>query len=89
MKKSVLLISLLFLAGCAKESISSEITEGNDINIELLFEKDGCKMYRFRDGGRYIYWSNCEGKTQYSYSTSTNAGKNITTHHVEEITNTK
>ncbi len=29
--------------------------------VEYLFEHDGCKVYRFRDNGNYIYFSNCNG----------------------------
>ena len=51
--------------------------------IEFLFEKDGCKMYRFKDGGRYIYWSNCDGRTEYSYYRST--GKSGYTAHEQSV----
>jgi hypothetical protein len=49
--------------GEAKESIQ----EG-DFKIDLLFEKDGCKIYRFNDAGRYIYWTNCQGNMQSNYN---------------------
>jgi hypothetical protein len=29
--------------------------KGSDFKIEFLFEKDGCKMYRFKDRGRLFY----------------------------------
>ncbi len=29
--------------------------------VEYLFEHDGCKLYRFRDNGNYVYFSNCNG----------------------------
>ena len=59
-------ISLTSCKGDAKTAV-----QDGDFKIEFLFEKDGCKMYRFKDGGRYIYWSNCNGRTEYSYYQST------------------
>lgn len=60
-----LLISIiLIIYSCAGKSIES--TNQNNFEIEFLFEKDGCKIYRFYDAGRYIYWSNCAGNIQYN-----------------------
>lgn len=84
MKKVIFLVSLFILSGCFKEAISHETTDINDINIELLFEKDGCKMYRFKDGMRYIYWSNCEGGSEYSYTQHN--GKTTSSHRIQQIT---
>lgn len=85
MKKLILLLILFSLVSCVQR-VSPESTQqvGNFTN-EFLFEIDGCKMYRFKDGGRYIYWSDCRGKIQYDYTTK--SGKNNTTHHVETINN--
>ncbi|CAM1372672.1 Probable lipoprotein precursor [Tenacibaculum litopenaei] len=52
----------LFIA-CKGEAKETE--QVGDFKIELLFEKDGCKMYRFKDGKRYVYWSDCRGTTSY------------------------
>lgn len=42
--------------------ISKEKPENNQTyEVEYLFEHDGCKMYRFRDGDRYVYFTNCTG----------------------------
>ncbi len=68
MKKilSVLLIAVL-LSGCYNEPQSSTL-EGKGFQVEFLFEKDGVKVYRFRDGGRAHYF--------------TTLGETITTQHV-------
>lgn len=61
--KSILIVCafiVLTLLGCKGKS-KSTVTDG-DFNIEFLFEKDGCKIYRFKDNGRFIYWANCEGR---------------------------
>lgn len=79
---SAFLVGLLLgCKGQAKESIQ----EG-DFKVELLFEKDGCKMYRFKDGNRYIYWSDCSGKVQSDVYRSTGKGSGYT-EHMESITN--
>ena len=46
--KKLLLISILGLAitSCVHDPMSSS-REGVDIKVDLLFEKDGIKMYRF------------------------------------------
>lgn len=78
---SLLLAAVLF-TGCvhnAKESVQNE-----NFTVEFLFEQNGCKMYRFRDGGRYIYWSDCQGRVQTDYSSQ--SGKTRVTHHVEAVT---
>lgn len=68
MKKIIILFIIsIFLFGCAGDA--KETNVDGDFVIELLFEKDGCKMYRFRDNGRYIYWSNCQGASTYALKT--------------------
>jgi hypothetical protein len=59
-------ITLISLTSCNKNEISSSI-EGNDFKVDLLFEKDGVKVYRFTDGASYHYF--------------TSKGETITTQH--------
>ncbi len=62
MKKSIILIGIALLAtSCLKES-QSRSHEGIEFEVEFLFEKDGVKMYRFYDNGRYHYYTN-KGET--------------------------
>jgi hypothetical protein len=68
MKKFLMVISVL-LFGCEEKGTPKETNTDGDFRIEFLFEKDGCKVYRFRDGSRYIYWANCQGKIQADYET--------------------
>ena len=80
-----LLIALVLMTGCVERGTPVEVHTNGDFVVEFLFEKDGCKMYRFRDGNtRYIYWANCSGKVNADYKTST--GKSTTTHRQESIT---
>jgi hypothetical protein len=80
--KYLLILPLLAFIGC-REDAQETIQNGN-FQVEFLFEQDSCKMYRFKDGTRMIYWANCAGRTQYDYTTST--GKSTVTHHGETLT---
>lgn len=84
MKKATatFLLLILFLTGC-NEDAKESIQNGN-FTLEFLFEQNGCKMYRFKDGGRYIYWSDCQGDVQRNYTTYT--GKVTVTHHDQTVT---
>jgi hypothetical protein len=80
MKK--LLVLCLFLTGCVEKA--QESVQNGNFQVDFLFEQNGCKMYRFMDGSRYIYWSDCAGKIQSDYTTR--SGKHSTTHYEETIT---
>lgn len=58
------------LTGCYKEAQQKEQTTNSEFNLELLFEKDGCKIYRFSDGGHAVYWTDCRGKVESVYTQS-------------------
>lgn len=58
----IMFLSLLMFIGCMKQAEKVE-TKGN-YKVELLFENDGCKVYRFYDG-RYVYYTDCSGKISY------------------------
>ena len=62
--KTVLPAFLLLLAGCAiQEPLTREEANNNKTyNVEYLFEHEGCKVYRFYDRGRYVYFTNCRGE---------------------------
>lgn len=58
MKKIIFALAIsLTLASCTNDAISIS-REGVDFEVEFLFEKDGVKMYRFYDNGRYHYYTN-------------------------------
>lgn len=54
----------LFLTACnSKQGVPVQISSAIDqFNVEMLFERDGCMVYRFLDG-HYHYFVNCEGQT--------------------------
>jgi hypothetical protein len=71
MKKILLAAAIVgALTGCYKDAQSTKI-EGNGVKVELLFEHNGIKMYRFLDGGRYHYFTD-RGET----ITNEQSGKN-------------
>ena len=65
MKKIILIIGVALLASCKSDPVSVERSSNGQIEIELVFEKDGCKMYRFNDGMQRVYYTDCTGKTHY------------------------
>lgn len=76
------LISFISLSGCKGKS--QESVQKGDFKVEFLFEVDGCKMYRFKDGTRYVYWVNQTGRVQ--SDVTRNSGKSSHTEHMESIT---
>jgi len=78
----IFILAVFIFSGCVK--YSKETVQNGDFTIEFLFEYNGCRMYRFKDGGRFIYWSDCQGKIQADYTTQ--QGKSTVTHNAESIT---
>ncbi len=58
------LLLLATLAGCQGEA-ESTTRAGSDFKVDRLFKVDGCTVYRFNDGGRARYFTNCAGSTQW------------------------
>jgi len=84
MKIVMLFLIAIIATSCAREAQSA--TQEGDFKVELIFTKDGCNVYRFMDAGHYVYWSNCKGSVQSSYSSTT--GKTTPTHKIQSITET-
>jgi hypothetical protein len=55
-------IVLVFFTSCYKDS-QSKVTRGNNIPVELLFEQDSVKVYRFYDGGYHYFTTRGETMT--------------------------
>jgi hypothetical protein len=69
----LMLCALMLLTGCAKQA--ERVDQVNmEFNVDTLFTKDGCTVYRFYDEGRGRYFTNCKGSTEWSES----CGKNCT-----------
>ena len=65
MKKIIPLLCVFSLIGCFSEKPISREPPKNNVTykVEYLFEHDGCKVYRFRDNGNYVYFTSCKGET--------------------------
>lgn len=77
--KYSLLFFLLFINSCAKKGSPQLVKESNDnFEVEKLFKKDKCSVYRFLDNGRYHYFTDCmETISDYSTTSTYPCGKNI------------
>jgi hypothetical protein len=87
MKKivTIIVVSCLLL-GCSTkttEKTNDEIVSSKE--VELLFEYDGVKVYRFYDHGRYIYFTNTSGRVE--YTRLYHVGKTICTEKVQTSCN--
>ncbi len=72
-------ILVLFLLGCESTPAQKTLKSSNpNITVELLFEADGCKVYRF-EGDHYF--ARC--KDQVTTSTVQDCGEDCT--RVEEV----
>ena len=59
-------IILMCISSCNKKPQAISM-EGNGIQVEYLFEKDGIKVYRFYDGGDAHYFTS-RGETMSNQS---------------------
>lgn len=83
MKKLIIAICALLLVSCNKDAESVQQV-GISFQVGRLFTTEGCTVYRFSDGGRNVYFTNCTGSTSSSYQTSN--GKYVSTHDTEVMT---
>ena len=57
------LMCTLFAACYTQEPISRQTPRNNKTyEVEYLFEHEGCRVYRFEDKGRDVYFTNCRGE---------------------------
>ena len=54
------ILLMLSLAGCMTEPLATVPTNNAGIQVDLLFQHDGCNVYRFRDV-TYHYFAKCNG----------------------------
>jgi hypothetical protein len=70
--KKILLIIPLLLISCKKDAESYvNVGKNKDFKVELIFEIDGIKMYRFYDGRTHYFTNRGETITSQQY----NSGK--------------
>jgi hypothetical protein len=71
-KAIIVLLAISVLAGCWKSPEATQDVDGTKVG--RLFTVEGCSVYRFWDGAKPIYFTNCKGSTH----TSESCGKNCT-----------
>lgn len=57
---TVVVALVAMLAGCERHPQETAETSNAEFHVELLFEHDGCRVYRFWDGGNR-YYTHCPG----------------------------
>ncbi|MDB5244545.1 MAG: hypothetical protein JWN18_415 [Parcubacteria group bacterium] len=85
---SVIIAALIGLAACEKAPLRTESSNNAQINVQLLFEHDGCKIYRFADNGYNLYFTKCDrGQSHVSWNQTMMVGKAVLTRPMEVQTN--
>jgi hypothetical protein len=79
------LLTAVLAAGCSKEPEKIEHSTNPKIAIETLFSHDGCKVYRFEDGGRDHYFARCANSVDTSNTYTTSCGKGCVSTQEENI----
>jgi len=74
--KTTLLIAAALLMGCGERPVSSSQSNNPRIQVDKLFDHDGCTVYRFDDAGRSRYFTKCATTSNTSWTES--CGKNCT-----------
>ncbi|WP_175122298.1 DUF4884 domain-containing protein [Achromobacter animicus] len=52
-----MLLAAVALAGCTKDPVAVSTTDNQDIPVAELFTHKGITVYRFTDGGRWVYFT--------------------------------
>jgi Domain of unknown function (DUF4884) len=60
---AILMVALGVMSGCFADPVSRQTTNNKQIDVEFIFEHDGCKAYRFEDGGSERYYVDCRNST--------------------------
>lgn len=63
MKRLLVPVALSLFAACAIPPVQHAPTNNPRASVDLLFEHNGCRVYRFRDGWMPIYYSDCRGQS--------------------------
>jgi hypothetical protein len=85
MKKLILLTATICIFGCGRQAKELRSTDNPRINVELLFEHEGVKVYRFYDGLDTLYYTDARGSVEWiEYRGKTSVKRRVET--VEEET---
>lgn len=51
------ILAAVALAACGEKPVATEPTTNANVKVDLLFQHDGRKVYRFVDGPRVVYFT--------------------------------
>lgn len=72
-----IVVMVLIISGCQKPAAERAQTNNTAFQVDTLFTKDGCTVYRFEDAGRSRYFVRCSvGNTRTEWTES--CGKSCT-----------
>lgn len=75
MKRLLSLLAVLVLVvACSKDPIAVERTNNPNVNVSLMIEHDGVRVWRFEDGTRVVYFTTPTGDVTEHHTES--CGKN-------------
>lgn len=57
LRRLVMLLAAVAVAGCSKDPVATSSTDNRDIPVAELFTHKGITVYRFSDGGRWVYFT--------------------------------
>jgi|GEM_PF-6692770 len=78
--KCVSFFMLLILSACSSDPVKREQSTNSEIKVDVLFDYDGCRAYRFYDdGAKYLVKCGNSGTT--SWDTKRLTGKMVYTEH--------
>lgn len=67
--------AVAMLTACERSPVSTSVTNNPEVPVSYLFEHEGCRVYRFHDGGYRHYFVNCGGTASTSSLSSRPCGK--------------
>lgn len=65
MRYILFILAAIVCVGCDKTALKTDSTNNKDIQVEFLFEYEGCRNYRFNDGGHIIHYTNCTATSKH------------------------
>lgn len=87
-RAALAVLSSAALSACNEPPVSVSQTNNSNFRVDVLFEHDGCRVNRFYDGGRHIYFVTCPSgrPAQTSWHTRHSCGKNCWTTKAHNVT---
>lgn len=68
MRLALAIVVCFMLSGCYADPSYKSQSSNPKVEVQLLFEYDGCSVYRFWDGGYARYFVNCRSGSSVEYN---------------------